>query len=227
MCSRFTLISRPELIASHFGLQNVDPFPPRYNIAPDQPVAIIRNGYRHEREMALVRWGLIPDWVKDPGEFSQLINARAETLVQKPSFRNAYKYRRCLFPMDGFFEWSGPKGQRQPWYISARDKKPFGVAGLWENWMGVDGSEMESAVIVTMKASADIAPVHPRMPVVIAPDQYRRWLDCSDGLACDIAPLLVPDQTGFFKLHRVSEKVNNPGCDHEDVLEPIGQLDLL
>ena len=120
MCSRFTLISKPVLVARKFGLREIDDFPPRYNIAPTQPVGIIRTGYSGEREFALVRWGLIPDWVKDPGEFTTLINARAETLQQKPSFRNALKYRRCLFPIDGFYEWSGNKGNRQPHYISSK-----------------------------------------------------------------------------------------------------------
>ena len=122
----------------------------RATISPrPSPWRLCAAGYRQEREFSLVRWGLIPDWVKKPDEFTTLINARAETLAQKPSFRSAFKYRRCLFPMNGFYEWSGRKSARQPHYISPKDDAPFAVAGLWENWMGVDGSEMESAVIIT------------------------------------------------------------------------------
>jgi putative SOS response-associated peptidase YedK len=226
MCSRYTLISKPVLIARSFGLQEIDPFPARYNIAPTQPVGIIRIGYNKQREFALVRWGLIPDWVKDPGDFTTLVNARSETLTQKPSFRNALKYRRCLFPIDGFYEWSGGKGERQPYYISASNEEPMGVAGLWENWMGVDGSEMESAVIITTSANGDISRVHKRAPVIITPSNYDQWLDCLDGTGADTADLLKPAAPGFFKLKKISSKVNNPANSGEELLEPVGQQEL-
>lgn len=226
MCSRYTLISKPVLIARSFGLQEIDPFPARYNIAPTQPVGIIRIGYNKQREFALVRWGLIPDWVKDPGDFTTLVNARSETLAQKPSFRNALKYRRCLFPIDGFYEWSGGKGERQPYYISASNEEPMGIAGLWENWMGVDGSEMESAVIITTSANGDISRLHKRAPVVITPDNYDQWLDCLDGTGADTADLLKPAAPGFFKLKKISTKVNNPANSGEELLEPVGQQEL-
>ena len=226
MCSRYTLISKPVLIARRFGLQEIDPFPARYSIAPTQPVGIIRIGYNKQREFVLVRWGLIPDWVKDPGDFTTLVNARSETLAEKPSFRNALKYRRCLFPIDGFYEWSGGKGERQPYYISASNEEPMGVAGLWENWMGVDGSEMESAVIITTNANGDISRVHKRAPVVITPDNYDRWLDCLDGTGADTADLLKPAAPGFFKLKKISTKVNNPAYSGEELLEPVGQQEL-
>ena len=226
MCSRFTLISKPVLVAAKFGLQNIDDFPARYNIAPTQPVGIIRTGYNREREFVLVRWGLIPDWVKDPAEFTTLVNARSETVAEKPSFRNAFKYRRCLFPMDGFYEWSGGKGERQPHYISASDDQPFAVAGLWENWMGVDGSEMESAVIITTNANGDLKRVHNRMPAVIDPQNYARWLDCLDGTGADSQSLLKPADNGFFKMMKISNRVNNPANSGEELLDPVGQQEL-
>ena len=226
MCSRFTLTSKPILIGKQFGLSQIDDFPPRYNIAPTQPVGIIRTGYDRAREFALVRWGLIPDWVKDPGEFTTLINARAETLQQKPSFRNALKYRRCLFPINGFYEWSGSKGNRQPHYITSDDERPMGIAGLWENWMGVDGSEMESAVIITTNANAEISKVHKRSPVVIAPKNYDLWLDCIDGTPANALPLLVPSKAGFFRLRKVGTKVNSPANSGPELLQSVGQQEL-
>ncbi len=226
MCSRFTLTSKPVLIGKQFGLPQIDDFPPRYNIAPTQPVGIIRTGYDHAREFALVRWGLIPDWVKDPGEFTTLINARAETLQQKPSFRNALKYRRCLFPINGFYEWSGSKGNRQPHYITSADERPMGIAGLWENWMGVDGSEMESAVIITTSANLELSKVHKRSPVVIAPKDYDLWLDCMDGTPANALPLLEPPKAGFFRLRKVGTKVNNPANSGEELLQSVGQQEL-
>ncbi len=226
MCSRFTLISKPALVAREFGLKEIDDFPPRYNIAPTQPVGIIRTGYNGAREFSLVRWGLIPDWVKDPGDFTTLINARAETLSEKPSFRNALKYRRCLFPINGFYEWSGPKGNRQPYYISNEEECPVGIAGLWENWMGAEGSEMESAAIITTSANQDISPVHKRMPVVIYRADYEAWLNCSDGTSVNALPLLRPARTGFFKLKKVSTRVNSPANSGPELLQGIGQQEL-
>ncbi len=226
MCSRFTLISTPVLVASHFGLVTIDDYPPRFNIAPTQPVAIIRNGYSHEREFSLVRWGLIPDWVKEPGEFTTLINARAETLAQKPSFRAAFKYRRCLFPVNGFYEWNGRKGAMQAHYVSPPEETPFGVAGLWENWMGADGSEMESAVIITTAANEKISKIHQRMPVVIAPDNYESWLNCQSGKTDEVAELLKPAANSLFKLQKVSTRVNNPQNGGPELLYPVGQQEL-
>jgi len=226
MCSRFTLISKPELVASCFGLAEIDDFPPRYNIAPTQPVGIIRMGYHHQHEFALVRWGLIPDWVKEPGEFTTLINARAETLTQKPSFRSAFKYRRCLFPVNGFYEWSGRQGTRQPHYIAPEDEVPFAVAGLWENWMGVDGSEMESAVIITTKANTALSGLHPRMPVVIEAQDRQRWLNCSSGKVDDVVDMLRPAPNSFFKLRKVSTLVNNPQNGGSELLDSVGQQEL-
>ncbi len=227
MCSRYTLISKPVLVARNFGLPEIDDFPSRYNIAPTQPVAIVRNSYAGHREMVLVRWGLIPDWVRDPDAFATLVNARCETLSVKPSFRNAYRYRRCLFPMDGFFEWRGKKGERQPWYFSARDERPIGVAGLWENWMGVDGSEMESAVIITTRANADIASVHDRMPLIIRPENYGRWLDCKEGTTQGLSEFMAPVEAGFLVAREVSSLVNNPQNNGPDLLVPVGQQSFL
>ncbi|MCF6198784.1 MAG: SOS response-associated peptidase [Hyphomicrobiaceae bacterium] len=226
MCSRFTLTSKPVLVGSHFGLAEIDDFPPRYNIAPTQPVGIVRTGYHRQREFALVRWGLLPDWVKDPGAFTTLVNARAETLTQKPSFRSAFKYRRCLFPMNGFYEWSGGKGERQPHYISTRGEAVFAVAGLWENWMGVDGSEMESAVIITTRANSTLSAIHQRMPVVIEAQHFESWLNCTSGKTDEVVDLLRPADNSFFKLQQVSILVNNPQNSGSELLRPVGQQEL-
>ena len=226
MCSRFTLTSKPSLVAKRFGLQEIPDFPARYIIAPTQPVAIIRTGYNKKREFALVRWGLIPDWVKDPGAFTTLINARAETVLEKPSFRNAMKYRRCLFPVNGFYEWKGSRGHRQPYYISEQDDNPIGLAGIWEHWMGAEGSELESAAIITTIPNSDIARIHDRMPVVISPEDYEGWLDCRDGLAEEANRLLHSAPDRLFKVQKVGLGINNSMNEGPDLIVPQGQQEL-
>src|SRR5215472_18379815 len=160
MCGRFVITSPPDALRLIFGYLEQPNFPPRHNIAPTQPVPVIviENGARHFR---LMRWGLIPPWVKDPRQFSLLINARAESVNDKPAFRNAMRRRRCLFPADGFYEWRDERGRRRPYHVRPKNRGPDGspiaFAGLWETWMGPNGEEMETAAIVTTTASRDIA----------------------------------------------------------------------
>ncbi|HRD77057.1 MAG TPA: SOS response-associated peptidase, partial [Hyphomicrobiaceae bacterium] len=150
MCSRYNLTSPHEAVRAYFGYRTDAEFPPRYNIAPSQPVAIVRlSADNVARELALVRWGLIPSWVKDPREFSTLINARSETAAAKPSFRGSMRHRRCLIPANGFYEWTGPAGHKQPHLLARHDGGILAFAGLHEHWLGADGSELETACIVT------------------------------------------------------------------------------
>src|SRR5436853_7309211 len=162
MCGRYLITSNPEALRRLFRYLEQQNFPPRYNIAPTQPVPVVRIA-EGERHFALVRWGLVPAWVKDPRAFSLLLNARAESINEKPAFRNAMKRRRCLIPADGFYEWRQAGNIRRPHVVRPVGGGPIAFAGLWETWMGPNGEEMETAAIVTTQASADIAPIHPRM----------------------------------------------------------------
>src|SRR5690606_29787578 len=149
-----------EAVRAYFGYANEAVFPPRYNIAPSQPVAVVRMTPKGEREMALVRWGLIPSWVKDPRAVKMMINARAESAAQKPSFRAPLRHKRCLVPADGFYEWSGPAAARRSYLIRPRRGGPMGLAGIYENWLGADGSEIETMAILTTAANASLSVVH-------------------------------------------------------------------
>jgi putative SOS response-associated peptidase YedK len=184
MCGRYVLYTDPGLLAELFGLDETPYLAPRYNIAPTQPTPIVRLGlHSKEREWALVHWGLIPSWSKDPSIGARLINARAETVVEKPSFRAAFRRRRCLAPADGFYEWQKIGGRKQPMYITLRDGGPFAIAALWESWAGADGSEIESCTLLTTEANELLKPIHDRMPVILDPRDYDLWLgDGSDAL---------------------------------------------
>ncbi len=210
MCSRYAVTSPHNDIREFYCTANGLEFPARSNIAPTQPVVIIRNGFSGGREMVLVRWGLIPPWVKEPVEFATLYNARAETVEEKPSFRGAIRHRRCLIPADGFYEWSGPKGRRQAHFINRQDGAPIAFAGLWEHWIGADGSELETMVILTVPANSDVAGVHDRMPLILEPEDFERWLDCRDGSAVDIRSLLVTPEDLKLKITPVSSPSNTP-----------------
>jgi len=166
-----------------FGYAEQPNFPPRFNVAPTQPVPviIIENGVRHFR---LMRWGFLPAWIKDPRQFSLVINARSETVLEKPAFKNAIKRRRCLIPADGYYEWHTSDNRKRPYFIHRRDGQPVGFAALAETWMGPNGEELDTVAIVTAAASPDLATLHHRVPVTIAPADFERWLD---GRADDCA----------------------------------------
>jgi putative SOS response-associated peptidase YedK len=173
-------------------------FPPRTYVAPLSPIAIVRQE-NNERHFALVRWGLIPSWVKEIKPGKPLINARSETLLEKPSFRNAVKRRRCLIPADGFYEWLGDvPGKKVPQFIHRPGHGLFAFAGLWEHWMGADGSELETAAIITSTPNAVIAQIHDRMPVVIHPENYAEWLDVSTVEAERAVKFLKPAPDDYF-----------------------------
>src|SRR4051812_22737415 len=220
MCGRFVITSAPEALRKLFGYIDQPNFPPRYNVAPTQPVpvVIVENGARQFR---LMRWGFIPAWVKDPRGFALLINARAESVEEKPAFKNAIRRRRCLIPADGWYEWSLVQARKRPYFIHRSDGQPFGFAGLAETWTGPNGEEIDTVAIVTSAAGADLATLHPRVPVTIPPDGFDRWLDCANDDASDALPLLGPPAQGDFAWHEVSTRVNRAAHDGAQLILPI------
>lgn len=202
---------------------SLDPVPvqPRYNIAPTQEIAVARRrDASAERDLALLRWGLIPTWAKDMDIGARMINARAETVQEKPSFRRAFRERRCLIAADGFYEWrKQPRGPKQPYFITVAGGRPFAFAGLWEAWNPPGGpmgeKAVESCTIITSEANDDLRPIHDRMPVILTPDDFERWLDPS--LSADDARALLRPFGGDMTADPVSTRVNNvrnddPGC---------------
>ncbi|MBL8566211.1 MAG: SOS response-associated peptidase [Hyphomicrobiaceae bacterium] len=222
MCSRYSFTSPPEAVRSYFGAFVREEFPPRYNIAPTQPVHIVRNNARGVRELELVRWGLIPSWVKDPREFSTLINARSETAAEKPSFRASMRHRRCLVPTDGFYEWTGEKGHKLPHLIRPRGGGLMAMAGIWDHWIGADGSEIETMAILTVAANRTMAPIHDRMPAIIAPGQFDLWLDVSSGTSTIATAMLAPAPDDLLEVVSVSPRLNNPRNEGPELWGAIG-----
>jgi putative SOS response-associated peptidase YedK len=200
-------------------------FPPRYNVAPTQPVAIVRM-VEGKREFALVRWGLIPAWVKDPRGFSLLINARGESVLDKPAFRNAMKRRRCLFPADGFYEWKRDGNRKQPYFVRLKSGQPMAFAGVWETWSGPNGEELETAAIVTTAASRSIAHIHDRMPVVVAPEAFDFWLDPNVD-AQTAAAVIAPAPDAALEAYEVSSAVNRTANDSPELLQPLREPEMV
>ena len=213
MCGRFVLTATPEELEALFGYLDGEAFPPRYNIAPTQPIAIVRM-VGGARRFALVRWGLVPSWVKDPKKFSLLINARAEGILDKASFRAAMRYRRCLVPASGFYEWRKMPGSnsgktRQPFWLRPRAGGPIAFAGLWETWADrATGGEIDSGAIVTTAANGTVAPIHDRMPVVIAPAGFRAVADRRSGRGEQRCS--ARRRTTCFEAVPISNRVNRP-----------------
>jgi len=210
MCSRYSLTSPHEAVRATFGYSGGHDFPPRPNIAPTEPVAIVRTSYAGARELALVRWALLPPWVKDPREFTTLINARSETVTEKPSFRGAIRHKRCLVPADGFYEWTGPKGAKRPFLVRPKGQGLMGMAGIFEQWLGADGSEVETMAILTCAANSFMAPLHDRMPVILAPDDFDAWLDCRSGSAEGVLRLLQPAPEDLLEMIEMHPNLNDP-----------------
>ncbi|MCB0019705.1 MAG: SOS response-associated peptidase [Anaerolineales bacterium] len=225
MCGRFALLTDGETLIEQFEVtQNAELLWPdrpvaRYNIAPTQPVAAIRTGRNGEgKEWALFGWGLVPSWAKEPSIGSRMINARSETVAEKPSFRAAYKRRRCLVPMDGFYEWQKVDGGKQPHFIHMRDKRPFAVAGLWEFWESPDGSALETCTLLTTTPNELMAELHNRMPVILDPADYNSWLfgEPGDGLQHLLRPCPAEQMTAY----PVSRFVNSPYNDAPECIAP-------
>lgn len=214
MCGRFTLTATPDQLAQQFGLPTEPIVAARYNIAPTQPVAVVRlNPQSKSREWELVQWGLVPSWAKDPSIGNQLINARSETVSEKPSFRTAFKRRRCLVPATGFYEWQRQEKRKQPYYMTLAGGAPFAIAGLWEHWEGGDGSVLETCTLLTTEANELMEPLHNRMPVILHPEDYAAWV----GTGVDDTPqtldqlrhLFRPYPADAMSAYPVSTYVNN------------------
>ena len=218
MCGRYTVTSSPEAIRALFRYQEQPNFPPRYNVAPTQPIAIVRlmDG---KRQFALVRWGLLPSWVKDPKSFTLLINARGESVAEKPAFRAAMKRRRCLIPADGFYEWQAVGGRKQPFFVHAKSGAPLAFAGLWETWTGPNGEELDTATIVTTRANRTLAAIHDRMPVILAPEAFDLWLDSANVDATTAAALIAPAPENLLEAYEVATAVNRTANDNPKLLE--------
>jgi putative SOS response-associated peptidase YedK len=225
MCGRYASTIPPEAMRALFRYLEQPNFPPRYNIAPTQPIAIVRMA-EGKRQFALLRWGLIPAWVKDPRAFSLLINARGESVNEKPAFRNAMKYRRCLVPADGFYEWKREGETRRPYFVRRRDGAPVAFAGLWENWMGPNGEEVETAAIVTTTASRSISHIHDRMPVIVPPEAFDFWLDPKVD-AQTAAAAIAPAPEGEIEAYAVSSAVNRTANDSAVLMQPLTESEVM
>ncbi len=222
MCGRFVLTSPPEALRAAFGYAERPNFPARYNIAPTQPVAVVL-AEQNARHFRLMRWGFVPAWVKDPRAFALVINARAETVRDKPAFRNAIRRRRCLIPADGYYEWRTVGSDKYPYFIYPRDDRPFGFAAIAETWSGPNGEEVDTVAIVTAAARGELATLHHRVPVTIDPVDAARWLDCARVSANEAAALMVAPPEGAFAWRRVSRDVNRVANDDARLILPLSE----
>ena len=220
MCGRFTLRTSAKEIAQLFDV-TVPDFGPRYNIAPTQDVAAVRfNPYKDKREFVFLQWDFVPFWADEPKTKYSMINAKAETVADKPSFRAAFQKRRCLILADGFYEWQKRDGKKQPYFLHMKDDPPFAFAGLWEHWQG-DDEEVESCTIIVTEANDLLEPMHDRMPVILAPDDYDFWLDPGIGDKERLQKLLRPYSSDEMEAYPVSTPINKPTNDVEECVEPV------
>lgn len=221
MCGRFALFSPEEILAAMVGVAGAGFPAPSYNIAPSRAIAAVRIAPEGpaKRELARLRWGLVPSWAKDPAVGYRMINARAETAPDKPAFRSAFRRRRCLVPADGFYEWRKTGGRKQPYYVRMADGKPFAFAGLWERWEGPDG-EVASCAILTTGPNDLLAPIHDRMPVILSPGDFDPWLDPETSDPATLLPLMRPYPPGAMVAFPVRALVNNPAADDPRCIEP-------
>jgi putative SOS response-associated peptidase YedK len=223
MCGRFAFYSPHEAVARLFGVPNAPEIEPRYNIAPTQHVASVRESEGSGRALAMLYWGLVPSWAKERAIGARMINARGETLRDKPSFRSAYRRRRCLVLASGYYEWQRSGSVKQPYFISMPDGEPFGMAGLWESWRDpANGEPLESCCIVTTSPAPSVAHVHDRMPVIVQPGDYAEWLDPDNADVDRLDRLLVPWQAGGLEARPVSRRVNDARNQGADLMEPLG-----
>jgi len=209
MCGRFAQRSDPKRLAKEFKVAEAPQVEARYNIAPTQEILAVRE-LADGREMTFLKWGLVPSWAKDTSMGARLINARSETVGEKPSFRNAFRQRRCIIPADGFYEWQRTEGRKQPFFFFLmRDERPFGFAGLWERWKGEGGQSIDSCTILTTEANEVLRPVHDRMPVILHPDEYEMWLDTDVRKLDLIKEMLRPYPAREMIGYPVSTSVNS------------------
>lgn len=229
MCGRFTLTVDPSTVQLQFALESLPAgLTPRYNIAPTQPVLALTNEGTHDA--ALLRWGLIPSWARDPAIGNRMINARAETLAEKQSFKHAFRRRRCVIFADGFYEWQKhPDGRKTPLFIHLEDGAPFAFAGLWETWRPADGEDwLRTCTIITTAPNDFMAPIHNRMPVILGQDALDDWLAPGEVDPEALQPLLKPFDRGTLAAYEVSRAVNSPANESPDLVKPLpGQPGLL
>ena len=218
MCGRFAQRSPAKKVAKQFKVEEVPPLVERFNVVPTQAVLAVREA-SGEREATFLKWGLVPRWARDPAIGNKLINARAETVAEKPSFREAFARRRCLVPLDGFYEWSRRGDRKRPFFFHMRDGEPFAVAGLWERWEG-DGDPLETCTLLTTEANELLAGYHDRMPVILRPEDYDLWLDAGVRSAERLLPLLRPYPREEMITYAVSLMVNSPSNDSPRCVEP-------
>ncbi len=220
MCGRFAFYSPSEATAALFGASGSVEVGPRYNIAPTQYVAAIRNDEEQQREIVMLRWGLVPFWAKDPAIGNRMINARAETVAEKPSYRAAYRHRRCLVLADGFYEWQRQGDGKVPHFISLASGEPFALAGLWEHWKDKQtGDSLQTTTLITTEANEFMRPLHHRMPVVLEPASADEWLAGSNDLLDDVA-----NRTPPLQAWPVDRRVNNARNEGDDLIEPDGEV---
>jgi putative SOS response-associated peptidase YedK len=220
MCGRFIQCTSGEALAERFHLPIIPDLTPRYNVAPSQSVGVIRVTHAGHREFVALRWGLVPAWSPEPRTAYSTFNARAETVADKPTYRHAFRRRRCLIPADGFYEWRTVGKRKQPYCIAPTDGEPFAFAGLWERWER-DGTVVESCTIVVTTANATIAPLHDRMPVILARADEARWLDPALTDPAILQPLLVPCAPERLRVWPVGTAVNRPDTDEPDLMVPL------
>jgi putative SOS response-associated peptidase YedK len=230
MCGRYAITSPPEAIRKLFGYAEAPNFPPRYNIAPTQPIPIVtaqREDGARIRHFMLARWGFLPGFVKDPRDFPLIINARAETVCEKASFRNAMKRRRCLVPADAYYEWlklpAGRRVERKPYLFRRADCAPIGFAGLFETYIGLDGAEIDTACILTTEANIATAAVHDRMPVILEPKDFEAWLNCDEVGAAEAAALLRPAGDDILEFYEIGPEIGRTSSDGPELQEPLAR----
>jgi putative SOS response-associated peptidase YedK len=225
MCGRFAFYSPHEAVARLFGVADAPAIEARYNIAPTQYVAAVRAADDQRRAVSMLHWGLVPAWAKEKSIGARMINARAETLREKPSFRTAYRRRRCLVLADGYYEWQRSGTVKQPWYMSFADGEPFGMAGLRETWRDpATDQPLESCCLVTTAPAPAVAHVHDRMPVILPASAYSEWLDPRNGDVERLDRLLVPWAGGGLEARAVGRRVNDARNQGPDLVEPLGSL---
>nr|WP_281270791.1 SOS response-associated peptidase [Pelagibacterium lacus] len=224
MCGRYAVTLPHEAMRQIFGYANLIDSVPRYNIAPTQPVIAVWTE-AGERRARLARWGLVPHWVKDPREFPLLVNARAETMAQKPAFRDAVNHGRCILPASGYYEWHAlPNGKKQPYYITLRSGEPMALAGLYTNWTGPEGEEVDTVATITVPAGPDVAHIHHRMPAILKGSEIDAWLDVRGVRFAEAARPILPQPEGVMAAHPVSTRVNSAANDGPELIEPVSEI---
>lgn len=222
MCGRYALHSNPDVIALQFGLESVPPFEVRYNVCPGGPILIVREDKARRRRADLYRWGLIPGWAKDAAIGNRLVNARAETITEKPAFRSAFRAWRCLVPASGYYEWKTVAGRKYPYYVQPKDEPLFALAGLTEAWKGPDGV-VRSVSLITTPPNALLAGIHDRMPVIVPPERYAEWLDPQNRDPQRLKGFLSPYAEERMEARPVSPAVSNPRNEGRQLIEPLAE----